>query len=209
MNLDSNTNHNELVGNFAAALVRSAQQMTLQEKRLLLLVISQIRQNDDNFVRYCIPITTIRDFLELKDKDIYTNLKKITKKLLSRILEIEKPNGWQQLQWISHSEYVQNNPFEEPCIEIQLHNRLRPLLLNLKRHFGNRAMLQIVPMPSLNSIKLFDILWFTSLKLTKTELYFSVDDLKKQLGVYENYKNFKDFRRKILAKAQTHCAEHS
>jgi hypothetical protein len=204
-------NHDKLAENFAATLVRSAQQMTLQEKRLLLLIISQMRQDDDDLVRYYIPITTIHDFLELKDKNTYTSLKEITKKLLSRVLEIEKPNekGWQQIQWISHSEYILNSQIEEPCMEIQLHDRLRPLLLNLKRHFGNRAMLQIAPMPSLKSIRLFDILWFSSMKLAKTELYWTVDELKKKLGVYKNYKNFKDFRREVLDKAQRHCAEHS
>jgi plasmid replication initiation protein len=147
--INPNLDHNKLVVTQANALARSAQEMTLQEKRLLLLVISQIRQNDDQLIRYCIPITAIQDYLELNGKDIYTRIKAITKKLLSRVLEIEKPNGkgWQQFQWVSYCEYVQKeeSKIEEACVEIQLHDHLRPMLLNLQKHFGSIPLLQIAP----------------------------------------------------------------
>jgi hypothetical protein len=202
----------KLVVTQANALARSAQEMTLQEKRLLLLAISQIRQNDQSFVKYRIPITAIQDYLDIETKAVYERTQEITNKLMSRVLHIDDENGnWEKFQWVSYSKYFSKKQSEigEACIEIQLHEHLRPMLLNLRKYFGSVPLLQIAPMPSVNSIRVFEILWFTSMKLIKTQLSFWLDDFKKRLSLENKYRNFKDFRRDILVRAQKDCVEYS
>jgi plasmid replication initiation protein len=118
----------------------SAQEMTLQEKRLLLLAILQIRQNDQSLVKYRIPITAIQDYLDIETKAIYERTQEITNKLMSRVLHIDDENGnWEKFQWVSYCKYFSKKQSEigEACIEIQLHEHLRPMLLNLRKYFGS------------------------------------------------------------------------
>ena len=99
----------------ANALARSVQEMTLQEKRLLLLAISHIRQSDDNFVLYRIPVTRIREYLGLDDGSYYTRINKITTSLLSRVIEVEKENGdWEKFQWVSYCRYRSKGTSDMP-----------------------------------------------------------------------------------------------
>ncbi len=52
-------------------------------------------------------------------------------KLLSRIVTIEDDKGnWRKIQWVSECGYYRKdvNKNSDACIEIQLHNKLRPML---------------------------------------------------------------------------------
>jgi hypothetical protein len=143
---------------------------------------------------------------------MHSYLKDIVKKLLSRVVMVEDDRGnWKGFQWVSRCEYriKEDSEVGQAYVKIQLHDDLRPMLLNLRKHFGSVPLLQIAPMPSINSIRVFEILWFTSMKLIKTQLSFWLDDLKKRLALENKYHKFKDFRREILQRAQRDCAEYS
>jgi plasmid replication initiation protein len=203
---------NKLVVTQANALARSAHQMTLQEKRLLFLAMAYIRQNDNDFVCYHIPVTVIKKYLEVNDKDIYKRLHSVTDKLLSRIVKIEKENGgWKKFQWVSYCEYIpkEESDIGEACVEIQIHDHLKPLLLNLKKYFGSMHLHQIASMSSVNSIRIFEILYYSSIRFAKTELYFTVENLKERLGMEGKYANFRDFRKDVLLRAQQECENHT
>jgi len=92
---------------------------------------------------------------------------------------------------------------------MRFHDYLRPFLLNLKKNFGSIRLLQLAAMPSFHSIRVCEILFHSCKKFTKNEFYFSVDDLKKRLGLKDKYANFKDFRLRILKQAQKDCTEYS
>ena len=206
------TKSDRLIVTQANALAVSAQKMTLQEKRLLLLIISNVRISDNEFTLYHIPISSIVEYLEINDKSIYTEVKVISKKLLSRVLEIEVNDGeWKQFQWVSSSEYKkrENSPIGAACIEIELHKKLHPFLLNLKKRFGSIPLRQIATMHSVNSIRLLEILYFQSHNVNIRELYFDLVDLKKRLGLEGMYNNFAFFRRDVLERARLECSEKS
>ena len=202
----------KLVITQANALARSAHQMTLQEKRLLFLAMSYIRQNDNDFVCYHIPVTAIKEYLAVNDKDLYSRLQSVTDKLLSRIVKIEKKNGgWKKFQWVSYCEYIprEESGIGDACVEIQLHDHLKPLLLNLKKYFGSLHLRQIASMSSINSIRIFEILYYSSIRFTKKEINFTVENLKERLGMKGKYVNFRDFRKDVLAIAQRECEIHT
>jgi hypothetical protein len=139
-------------------------------------------------------------------------LKGIAEKLLSRVVMIEDDKGnWEGFQWVSQCKYYIKAYSEigQACIKIKLHENLRPMLLNLDKYFGSFNLLQIAPMPSVNSIRVFEILWFTSMRLIKTELFFWLDDFKKRLGLENKYLKFRDFRKDVLDRAQRDCATYS
>ena len=210
--MEDETKSDKLILTQANALAMSAQKMTLQEKRLLLLIISKVRMSDNEFKTYYIPISSITEYLKLNDRSIYLEIKSISKKLLSRVLEIEINKGeWKQFQWVSSSEYKkkENSPIGLACLEIELHKKLHPFLLNLKKKFGSIPLQQIATMRSINSIRLLEIIYFQSRSVNKKEIYFDVNDLKKRLGIEGMYKNFASFRCDILERAKKECLEKS
>lgn len=206
----------------ANALALSAQKMTLQEKRLLLLLISYVRATDDNFKVYHLPVSDIKDYLELSGGSIYSKLHSVCRKLMGQVLFVEDGDGgWEMNQLVSKSKYVTGRKSENGVAHLQmrLHEDLRPLLLNLKERFGSIPLRQIVSMKSKYSIRLLEILYFSSHGLKKNTLHFSMDELKKRLGLkqtnetidpfQEKYVNFKDFNREILERAKRECIERS
>ena len=83
----------KLIVTQANSLALSAQKMTLQEKRLLLLVISHVRKNDDGFEVYDLSVTSIKKYLDITDNDFHKRLESISEKLLSRVIKIKSENG--------------------------------------------------------------------------------------------------------------------
>jgi len=217
MTINQTVDQNKLIVTQANALARSAQEMTLQEKRLLLLIISQIRRSDKDFVLYRLPIITIQKYLGLSNKNVYSEMEIAVDRLMKRVVTIENEEGhWEKFQWISYCRYCskgKNN--NETYLEVRLHDHLRPLLLNLQKHFGNVYLHQIAPMPSVNSIRIFEILYYSAMyseakqKFLKPSLRFQVDSIKERLGLKGKYKNFAFFRRDILERAQRDCEQYT
>jgi plasmid replication initiation protein len=192
-------------------LATAAYKMTLQEKRLLALTMAHVRVKDNDFKCYHIPVTVIKECLELKGK-IHAEIQNVAEKLLSRVVKIENKNGrWKAFQWVSYCEYV---PKEESAngkayLEIQLHDHLIPMLLNLRKYFGSIHLRQVLPMSSVHSIRIFEILSCLNMMFTKTKIEIPVNDLKKWLGMESKYTNFKDFRRRVLEIAKRECEKHT
>jgi plasmid replication initiation protein len=199
----------KLVVTQANALARSAHSMTLFEKRLIMLVIARIRQVDEEFVTYRIPVTELVRALELTSNRVYEILDDLSDKLLSRVVKVETPGrSFEKFNWVHHFRYVSQKESEtsEAYVEIRLHDHLRPLLLRLTKHFNSIPFGQLVALPSVNSIRMLEILFHDSHGLEITTLTYEVEDLKFRLGLEEKYQNFKDFRVNVIDRAQKDLA---
>ena len=210
----SRTEKHKLIVTQANALALAAYRMTLQEKRLLLLLIAQVRMEDEDFKIYHISIPDIQHYLGIESTNYYSRLRSLTKKLLSRVLDVPNDEGgWEQFQWVSKCSYKPKTNRRNGInyLEMQLHPDLRPFLLDLKARFGSVPLDEIAIMSSVHAIRLFEILYYGSMGFSKKTLYFDLLDLKKRLGVEEkkSYVNSAVFRREILDKAQEECAAKS
>jgi plasmid replication initiation protein len=188
--------------------------MTLQEKRLLLLAMAWIRQGDTDFQTYRVPITELCLLLDIKSKDAYSRLRDISRKLMSRVVEIEDDHGgWEMFQWVSNAKYVsrgkRGNKLGAAYLEIRFHKDMMPWLLELTRKFASIPFAQLASFRSLHALRLFEILYAECQTYTRKRLTFELDDLKKRLGVGQSYPNFADFERRVLQPAQKECIERS
>ena len=203
-------NSNQLVVTQANSLVYAAYEMTLQEKRLLLLLISMVRQDHTKFHTYCIPVRQIADFLGIDKNAIYRVVRATCKKLMSRVLDVQKPDGeWKQFHWVSTAHYMPKGKSRtgEAELELKIHDELHPLLLELKKQFASVPLEHIANLSSYHSIRIFEILFHKSHKLQNPDVQIELDDLKKSLGVEEKYPNFSNFKKMILEPAQKNLKE--
>jgi len=106
-------------------------------------------------------------------------------------------------QWVSEARYEngRDNKEQMACIELKIHEKLKPYLLQLRRDFSIIPTEQLLSFESFNSMRLFEVLYTASYAGERSSLTFDVDDLKLRLGLDGKYERFKDFRY-VLDKAQ-------
>lgn len=181
--------------------------MDLNEKRLVLIAMSQIKRDDTEFLTRDIPIT---EFAQYLGGNPYQEARKAADGLLERVVFIQGEDGaYKKFQWTTLSEYVpaKRHPEGRACIRVRLNEELKPLLLQLKDRFNTIPLAELMPIPSFNSQRLYEVLWADSFAGKKRFLTYDIASLKTLLGLrdtegrWEKYKDWRDFR-KVLTRAQ-------
>lgn len=172
---------------------KSRSNLTLIEKRILAFVISKIEPNDKSFKEITFAVQNFCNVFNLDQDKYYTQLRKITLKLMSKSFEIEKGNKIIQYVWFQKCAYN----IDEGTITIKFNEELRPYLLDL-REFLSYKIYYILAFKCKYSLDLYELLksWINAKKI----LEIPIDDLKKHLYA-EKYNNFKDFRKWVLEPA--------
>lgn len=192
----------------ANKLSTAAYSMTLREKRLVMLVASVIRKDDEHMKRYSFPAADVMKFLGLENNNNgYNELRSVTGDLLSRVVDISSPEtkrGYKQFQWMASASYIpkEDSGTGQAMLELQAHSEMRPFLLELKEHFSSIPFAEIARLPSFHSVRIFEILWAKSHQLMRGTIKISLEELKKMLKLEKQYPNFADFRKRVLDKAQ-------
>ncbi|MEO5338313.1 MAG: replication initiation protein [Magnetospirillum sp. WYHS-4] len=76
----------KLVVTQANKLAEASYFMTLEEKRVVLLMVSLVRQEDSDFKTYRIPIADIRDYLGLRTNKLYDDIKRVREVMNARTI---------------------------------------------------------------------------------------------------------------------------
>ena len=178
---------------------RGRMNLSLQEQRCVLFAISHIKPGDSVFKEYKLSLKLFYDVFGIRD-DSYTRLKELMYELSNKAWEIpliNDPNTISYVRWFST---LRTNK-KEGFATIKFHEDMMPYLLNLAENGGfytHYALRFILPMTSQYSIQLYELL--KSYQRNNLRWQFDIDDLKKKLSC-TNYKNFKDFRRRVLEPA--------
>ena len=154
-----NIDQDKLIVTQANKLAEASYTMSLEEKRIVLLMVSLVRKDDKDFHSYRIPITEIRDFLGLEnDKDLYGRLKKVSLVLRSRSFIIEKPNGgYLSIGWVSSAEYKPKGEdgADVACLELCFDPKLKPYLLALIEQYSSFTLQNVAGLRSFYSIRIY------------------------------------------------------
>lgn len=179
-------------------LIESRYAITLQEKRILLWLLSEIKPDDTDFQLYRIQIKDLAEFAGIeKNKNIYTEMAGITKRLMERVLEISEIDSKRLLQvhWLSSADYR----FGNGSVDLSFDPKLRPYLLMLKEQFTQIPLKHIISLSSTYSMRFYELLKQYQ-KIGTREIY--IEELKKMIGVEGKYEKYRDFRRSVIEVAQ-------
>ena len=177
------------------ALIHARYEMTALQKKVLLLLISKIQPDDDDFKAYRIRAKDFLEAADLKSTQIYSKLKVATEGLLSKVFYIKKPTGVLQITILSSAEYFEGRGLMELCFD----PKLKPYLLQLKEQFTIMPLKQVLSLRSVYSIRIYEMLQqfkSTGFFITK------VDDLKYKLGLEDKYKSYNLFKKNVILQAQ-------
>jgi plasmid replication initiation protein len=186
-------------------LVEARYRLSLQEKRLMIFLISRINQNDNSFKNIEISISELSNIMGLDVKNMYRDMEKVTKSMVGRVLSIKDldKNSLLQVPWISSSEYF----YEKGIIHIQISEKLAPYLLKIKDQFTVIRMSDLMKFKSIYSIRIYELLkQYESLGCRK----FQLEELRLSCGIPENRLNLvADFRKKVLEISKKEINEKS
>lgn len=190
-----NINKNDLVVKHNN-LIEAKYKLSLQEQKLILILASKIKKDDENFKKQTFMVKELKDILELKGESYYQEFQKITEKLISKVLKIKNKNRLLQISFLSSAEYFHNEGKVELCFD----EKLKPYLLQLQENFTKYQIKNVIQLNSVYAIRIYELC--KQYEILK-ERVFILDELRDILGINKDkYKRYNDFKRKVLLQAQ-------
>ncbi|MGK7379733.1 replication initiation protein [Planococcus sp. 1R117A] len=170
--------------------------LTTREQKIVLTMASMIEPFDEDFKDYRISLKEFSEMLGLAGSTKYSEIKEISKTLMSKTIEIpQEDGGWLLVHWISSAKYVNG----EGVLELSFSPKLKPYMLQLKKQFTSYRLSNILSLNSTYSIRLYELMkkWQ---QLKRWEI--SLEELKMKLGVIEgSYNRYNHFKTRVLLKA--------
>ena len=95
-------------------LIEARYSLTLQEKRLILWLISKIQPDEEDFKKHELAVQEFMNLLELTGKANYKELQKVTLGLMKKVLVIKRPDErtLTQVNWINYAQSKGFNTLE-------------------------------------------------------------------------------------------------
>jgi len=168
-------------------------QLSVQEQKIILFMISKIRPNDEDFITLNFGIQEFCKICGIDEANgaNYKYIKETVKTLSNKSAWITLDDGTEVLsRWINKAWINKKSGF----LKLRLDDDMKPYLLQLQSRFTQYELLYTLAMKSQYSIRLYEILKSYEYK---RKYIFDIDDLKKILFA-EHYNRFPDFKRYVL-----------
>jgi plasmid replication initiation protein len=186
-------------------LIEANYRLSLQEKRLMLFLMSKIKKDDNSFRNIEIVISELANIMELDRKNMYRDMAKVTKNMVGRVLSIRDldEDSLLQVPWIASAKYF----YRQGVINFQISEKLAPYLLKLRDKFTVLRLSDLMCFKSIYAIRIYELLkQYESIGHRKIDL----DQLRISCGIPENRLNLMaNFRMKVLDIAKREINEKS
>jgi plasmid replication initiation protein len=178
-------------------LVEARYSLTLQEKRLILWLISKIQPDEEDFKKHELSVQEFMELLELKGNANYKELQKITLGLMKKILVIKRPEErtLTQVNWINYAHYEEGHG----KIQLAFSEAMKPFLLHLKSQFTAIEITDLMQFTSIHAIRIYELLMQYQ---NIGERILSIDEIRECCGVKDKLKQYGEFEKYLLLIAQ-------
>lgn len=182
--------------------------LSLQQQKVLLFLISQISPYDEQFKLYEFDLVQFCKVcgLDYDSGKNYSDIKQAIKDIADKSLWVELDEDEETLlRWIEKP-YINKR---QGIIKIRLDEDMKPFLLQLKANFTTYEIIWTLKYRSKYSIRLYELA--KSVHYHELEVYtrrYSIEEIKRILGA-EHYKEYRDFKRKALIPAITEVNKYS
>lgn len=169
--------------------------LSIWEARIVAHVAAKVKVTDKDFETYTIPLAEIGAQLEEKGgtqyKDIVRGIDNLFKADI-KIRDESKPKNFRQYSIFSMCGY------EDGCIVARFDPDLKQHFLNLQNNFTAYSLFEYLSLPSIYSQKLYELLvsWSSIPHYDMT-----LQMLHEFLSVPASFKDYRNFRRRVLDKA--------
>lgn len=165
---------------------------SIWEPRLVALLASKVRKDDQDFQIYEICVSELLG-AKYGGRDV-KEIAAVVDRVMSRVLTIKDDKGWTKYNVFVRCRFRS----DEGILELGFHPDLKPHYLGLQEFFATYNLMEFMLLPSTYSQRLFEILKSWS---DKPEAVIDLADLFAMLDVPETLRRYPDFRRYVLEKA--------
>jgi plasmid replication initiation protein len=198
--------HRKLVVTQANALASAIQDMTLLEKRLILLYMAVIRRSDVNLPFVRMYMADLRRIYDIKSNALSAAVDEATNKLMMRFAAFPRGQGsFSKYSWVNEVHYTSGHDSEngQAYLDMQLHAQVSAFLLELTGQFNSIPFEVLRRIQSMYALRLCELLYHESHGGKIRRLSFELDRLKDILACNtRTYSNFADFRKRVLEPAE-------
>jgi plasmid replication initiation protein len=183
--------------------------LSLQQQKVILYLISKISPYDKDFQTYEF---NIKEFCQVCGIDYqsgrnYEALKDQIKRIADKSIWIRIPEKKEQtlIRWIEKPRIKENSGI----VEIKLDEDLKPYLLQLRQNFTQYELIYTLCFNSKYTIRLYELIKSIQYdELKPYEREYDLDEFKDLLGA-SSYKAYHHFKERVLDRAVTEINEHS
>lgn len=180
-------------------IIRGKQAMTLQTARLVRLLITQVVKEDKDLKTYCCKILDLAEFLKIPSSNLYRDIRGICECAMKSVVYIGTGNPkepWKMFHWLDTAEYDGNG-----MITLKLSDKIKPYVLELEKWFTQYQLKNILEFSSYYAIRLYEIIKCEDgyqNHRDSNEIEFEIIKLRQYFGCENKYKDFRDFRIKVI-----------
>lgn len=175
--------------------------LTATQQKFLAYIISKIKPTDTINTMYEISVEDFCDLIGIDKTGFYTEFIKMIDKFDNDCFWIDTKDTLSKFRWFNDTVYHKG----QGKVQLYLSRSLEQYLIGMTENFTKYELYNIMALKSKYSIRLFEL--FKSYAF-QTQKQFDIDDLKCLLYC-ENYKNFKDFRTRVLEPAIKEINEYT
>lgn len=195
-------NRQQLVVKSNDLIQRTRYDLSLQEQKIVLYVISKIKPTDEELQEYSF---TMRELCEMCGIEaIGQNFENMWQSIIAlndKTIEFEDNRYRANPRWIEMP--IMDKQTRE--IRIRFHPLLRPYLIALHENFTQYELSSILVMRSRYSVRMYELLKSYAYL---NEITFGLEELKEKLQT-TGYSDYKNFRVRVLEKAIEEINEHT
>ena len=189
----------------ANTLIGGKQALKLNSAKLIRSAIMQVVRGDEELKPYIITVNELSELLNVPASNIYRDIDDITDDIISNpvfVREIKEGRtiGFIKIPWVTKCEYK-----ADVGVAIKLNEELKPFLINLKEHYTQYTLGEVLAMKSVYAIRIFEILQSKmmsgNLPRNGTNIILSVQELRECCDCEDKYKAFGDFKKRVVDKA--------
>lgn len=193
------------------ALVEAAYRLSVQEQRIVLACISQVKRNEPvtDEVMYSVTAEEISTMAGVPIESSYSQLKEAALRLKRREVRLtQEPNGRGKRPSVMITGWVQTIIYREGegRVELRFTKDMLPYLTELTKQFTKYALADVAKMDSTHAIRLYELLMqWDSIGQREIE----IDQLREWFQLEDRYPSIKDFKKWVLEPAIKQINEHS
>ena len=199
-------------------VIEASYRLTLQEQRVVLMCIAQIKKGHkvDSTTPFVITASDFSDMFSVSLTGAYSELKTVADRLFERAITVYQPDPdepkleFTKTRWITAIDYIPS----AGKVRVYFSHKLIPYISMLEGGFTRYNMEYIAKMNSVYGIRFYELMksWlFGEPRKTKTV---EIDEIKELLALKDEkgnyqYPSIKDFKLRVLDKAMEDINTHS
>lgn len=186
-------------------LIGGKQALKLNSAKLIRSAIMQVVRDDEELKPYIITVKELAELLGVSASNVYRDVEEITDDIIKNPVYVKeeivgKSMRWIKIPWVSKCEYN-----SDIGVAIKLNEELKPFLINLKEHYTQYTLQEVLTMKSVYAIRIFEMLQskIMSRMLPKdgTDIEIPVQEIRECCDCEDKYPAFGNLKDKVIDKA--------